>query len=133
MVTQVYEKYVERYLRRVSEFYDIEYNILQYYWRSLENGCQHVYVQGDKKGCRCGGKIRKVGDMYCRIHQHKKINVILHKNKVLDKWWHAKTGLVFDNNKTVIGYYKEGEMFELDDSKIELCRKYKFKIRYKNC
>ena len=38
MVDKIYEKYVNKYLKRISELYDIEYNVIQYYWKSLDNG-----------------------------------------------------------------------------------------------
>ena len=129
MVDKIYQKYVNRYLKRVSEMYNIEYNVIQYYWKSLDNGCQHVYVQGDKKGCKCGGKVKKLGDVYCRVHKRKKIEIVLHKNKILNRWWHSKTGLVFDGDKKVIGYYNKGLLCELDDIRKELCKKYKFIIK----
>ena len=62
-------------------------------------------------------------------------NIILRKNKKLNKFWHSETKLVFKSDKelTVIGKYENDEFItELSDEDIEKCIKMNFKYQLNN-
>jgi len=127
MLDELYDKYVKEYLYRLRDEYGMDYDTLNYYWKTLGNGCMYVYKQGSKKGCRCGEKVKKLGDIYCRVHSKKKLNIVLTRNNTLNKWWHPKSTLVFDDSKRVIGYYNKGLLCELTDKMKQVCNTYRFK------
>jgi len=119
------------------------------------NSCEYMYLRGTKMGTTCTSK--KKNDQFCAKHipkdKEKKEkepekekeyrmksvpqvkedvevnNKILKKNKIIDKWWHEKTKLVFksDVDKIVFATYKNNALEDLTDKDIELCQQYGFK------
>lgn len=56
-------------------------------------------------------------------------NIILRLNRDIKKMWHPSTGLVFNDEYKVYGYYdrENKEIEELNDKYIDICKKYNFK------
>lgn len=107
--------------------------------------CQYVYVKGQKAGSSCSHK-RKKDSEFCSQHSKKKEepqvvvvetakeapkkpNPVLRMNKIINKWWHPETGLVFKSSeeKIVIGIYKEESVHDLTEEDVATCVTHKFK------
>jgi hypothetical protein len=127
---EILNRYVNKLNEQISESYDIDVNILNYYWASLNNKCQYVYMQGEKKDCRCTNDIKKLGNKYCNGHNKIFGKIVLIKHKQIGKLWHSKTKLAFDQG-VVIGYIKDNELHKLTEKYIDKCIRYNFK--YKTC
>lgn len=109
------------------------------------NTCQYVYVKGQKAGSSCSHKRKKDSD-FCSQHSKKKEepqivvvetakeapkkpNPVLRMNKIINKWWHPETGLVFKSSeeKIVIGIFKEESIHDLTEEDVASCVAHKFK------
>jgi len=108
--------------------------------------CGYVYSRGLKKGNVCGNKAKKNGE-FCSQHSNnqkktdavvvvetpttvvKKPNPVLRMNKIIGKWWHPDSGLVFKSSeeKIVIGIFKNEQLNDLTEEDIATCVTYKFK------
>ena len=126
---EIITTFVHKLNNRISEEYDIDINILNYYWSTLNNKCQYVYIQGEKKDCRCTNNIKKIGHKYCNMHAKLFSKVILKKHIKTGKLWHPNSKLVFDKG-LVIGMMKNDILCELDEKGKSKCIRYNFK--YKN-
>lgn len=120
--------------------------------------CPYYIKRGPKANTICGSKKRK-GNEFCGKHTKKedkpakkveekekeekedegkqketvdvpkKKNLVLRMNKVINKWWHSESGLVFksSDDKVVIGVFKDDQIVDLSDTDIEKCIAYKFR------
>jgi hypothetical protein len=112
--------------------------------------CSYVYVKGQKSGTSCSNK-RKKDSEFCSQHSKKKEtapveapqivvvetakeapkkpNPVLRMNKIINKWWHPETGLVFKSSeeKIVIGIFKDESIHDLTEDDVATCVTYKFK------
>lgn len=119
--------------------------------------CPYLYTKGVKANTLCGSKLKK-GNDFCSKHKKKeekeekrkeqpeetekekekekqppaapvKKNLVLRMNKVINKWWHSESGLVFKSSedKVVIGVFKDDQVVDLSDKDIEKCIAYKFR------
>lgn len=108
--------------------------------------CGYVYSRGLKKGSVCGSKAKKNCE-FCSQHSTnqkktdavvvvetpttivKKPNPVLRMNKIISKWWHPDSGLVFKSaeEKIVIGIFKNEQLNDLTEEDIATCVSYKFK------
>ena len=110
--------------------------------------CKHIYLRGVKAGSICTNKKKKDGE-FCSQHSvkkkaettivlnnndvateaPKKPNPILRMNKIINKWWHPDTCLVFKSSeeKIVIGIYKNDSICDLSEDDVKTCVAYKFK------
>lgn len=111
--------------------------------------CPYYIKRGPKANTICGSKLRK-GNEFCCKHTKKedkpakkkdegeetagddvpkKKNLVLRMNKVINKWWHSESGLVFksSDDKVVIGVFKDDQIVDLSDTDIEKCIAYKFR------
>jgi hypothetical protein len=111
--------------------------------------CKYLLVRGPKKGTLCGCSIRQADKEFCSKHSIKKattsvrktpvipdtdtktITKILRRNKSIDKLWHEETGMVFYSNddKTVVNRLVDGELKELTDEDIMICKEIGFAYR----
>jgi hypothetical protein len=114
--------------------------------------CSYVYLRGQKAGQGCPLK-KKVGSSFCSQHTKKpkeakaaeeptievtaneppkKPNPILRMNKVINKWWHPESGLVFKSSeeKIVIGIYKDDTIHDLSEEDVKTCIAFKFRYVY---
>lgn len=130
MIDEIYNKYTNIFLKSITEKYGIKYELLKYYWDTLYQECQHVYIQGDKKDCSCKNKVKIIGGHYCKIHRKNNTkNIILKKNKTIGKFWHPTTRMVFNDERRVIGYYNGTDIVELNDKLKKMCKRFKFKVK----
>jgi hypothetical protein len=109
------------------------------------NTCQYVYVKGQKAGTSCSHKSKKDSE-FCSQHSKKKeepqivvvetakeapkkSNPVLRMNKIINKWWHPETGLVFKSSeeKIVIGIFKDESIHDLTEQDVATCVTHKFK------
>ena len=109
------------------------------------NKCKYVYTKGLKSGEICNCKTKN--DEYCSRHinktepvKNKTIypdekdfgpkKIVISMNKKIGKYCHKETKLVFKSNeeRVVIGYLKNGQIFDLDESHIDICKKWGFRI-----
>lgn len=108
--------------------------------------CQHVYVKGQNVGNSCVHKHKKDSD-FCSKHSKKKeepqvvvvdtatkeapkkSNPVLRMNKIINKWWHPESGLVFKSSdeKIVVGIFKDESIHDLTEEDVVTCVMYKFK------
>ena len=123
-----------------------------------ETKCPYVFSKGARKGEECGDKL-KIGFFLCSRHKNCKIkdkkskkqtfissvkktpnkskvidtNLILRKNKKIDKFWHFETKLVFksDKERIVIGVYNNvtKEIEKLTTEDICICKEMNFKYK----
>ena len=112
-------------------------------------GCKYIYLRGAKAGSHCTNKKKKDGE-FCSQHSAKKKaaettivvntndvtveapkkpNPILRMNKIINKWWHPDSCLVFKSSeeKIVIGIYKNDTICDLSEEDVKTCIAYKFK------
>jgi len=123
----------------------------------VDSSCCSYYIKrGPKANTICGTKLRK-GSEFCGKHTKKedkpqkkkekeeneeaeeeeptattlkkKNHLVLRMNKVINKWWHSESGLVFksSDDKVVIGVFKDDQVVDLSDKDIEKCIAYKFR------
>ena len=114
--------------------------------------CSYVYTRGVKAGQSCPNR-KKQDSSYCSQHTKKpkdvaaaaeptievtateppkKPNPVLRMNKVVNKWWHPDTGLVFKSSdeKIVIGIFKDDTIHDLSEDDVKTCVSYKFRYVY---
>lgn len=116
--------------------------------------CEYKFHKGTKAGQICGANVRK-GGKYCS--RHKKFESIIFNNKVKHfpsgkrpiedpkkiiirkmrhstHLWHPTTRLVFRSKecKKIIGVHRNGEIEELTEKDINICKKWGFAIEEKN-
>jgi hypothetical protein len=123
-------------------------------------GCPYIFTKGDKANMKCGikprsgntycskhkkyegsePKVKKVLPTSKTISNTIKpkqnvqkitpVNIVLRKNKTLDKLWHVDTCMVFNSSKdrTVIGKFKNNVLVNLNEEDIEVCKSRGFKI-----
>lgn len=110
----------------------------------VTNLCEYTYLRGNKQGTTCTSK--KKNGQFCAKHMPKEEKKekpkepkekgtkeeepkVLKKNKIIDKWWHEKTKLVFksDQDKIVFATYKNNVLADLTEDDIKLCQQYGFK------
>jgi len=112
----------------------------------VNNKCGYVLLRGNNAGNACGKKNKKDSN-FCSLHSKKKEdnivvvvdttnvpvpkkpNPVLRMNKIIDKWWHPDTGLVFKSGdeKIVIGIFKDEQIADLSDADVATCIANKFK------
>lgn len=111
--------------------------------------CPHRYNHGVKANTICGVRIKTEGD-FCGKHSKKEKKVkepkiegeevpilppknnedrVLRMNKVINRFWHSGSGLVFKSpqEKIVIGVFRDDQIMDLSDKDIENCIALKFK------
>ena len=106
--------------------------------------CAYVYSRGLKKGNSCSGKPKKNGE-FCSQHSKKndeivvtvpepavvskKPNPVLRMNKIVGKWWHPDSGMVFKSSeeKIVIGIFRNEQINDLSEEDVATCVAHKFK------
>jgi hypothetical protein len=113
--------------------------------------CSYVYSRGLKAGQSCTLK-KKKGCSFCSQHTKKpkesttveptieivaneppkKSNPVLRMNKVIGKWWHPESGLVFKSSeeKIVIGIFKDDIIHDLTEDDVKTCISYKFRYAF---
>jgi hypothetical protein len=111
--------------------------------------CQYVLLRGARAGTVCGTKKKKNSDFCCQhsrkavvaepiivvnnnieeIKAPKKPNPVLRMNKIIGKWWHPDSCLVFKSSeeKIVIGIFKDNQLVDLSEEDVQTCVAYKFK------
>ena len=115
--------------------------------QNAENKCGYIYLRGSKSGTVCGNKNKKNSE-FCSQHTKKKEkdevvvlnthevkevakkpNPVLRMNKIIGKWWHADTSLVFKSSeeKIVIGIFKDDKIVDLSEDDVKVCIANKFK------
>lgn len=109
----------------------------------LENKCQAILQRGKRAGEACG---KKCEHQFCKIHgkhivedlPQDKITdadtipekIIIRKNRSLDVLWHPRTRFIFKSKDEliVIGKVTDTDtQIDLEESDIEICKKWKFK------
>lgn len=113
--------------------------------------CPYVFSRGAKAGTICGGKRKKNSD-FCSQHAKKTVveepiivvnnnnnmeeikapkkpNPVLRMNKIVGKWWHPDSCLVFKSSeeKIVIGIFKDNQLMDLSEEDVQACVAHKFK------
>jgi len=113
--------------------------------------CSFVLRRGTRAGTVCGAKNKKNSD-FCSQHSKKNVtekeivmietnnkalppkkpNPVLRMNKIIGKWWHPDSGLVFKSSeeKIVIGIFKNNQLFDLSEEDVQACVAHKFKYVY---
>lgn len=105
--------------------------------------CQYVFTRGKRKGQMCGARACK-NFMYCskhKKHANKKAKKqklipekmrtnILKRIRSINKYYHPDSGMVFKSKeeKVVIGKYVNGEVIDLNNDDLEICKKFCFKV-----
>lgn len=114
--------------------------------------CSFIYLRGQKKGTRCTRKRKRDADV-CSQHAKKeksdtpatievkpakeaskKPSIILRINKIINKYWHPETGMVFKSKdeKVVIGIYKDNALRDLSEEDIPVCIEHRFQYIFNN-
>jgi len=114
--------------------------------------CSFIYLRGQKKGTRCTRKRKRDADV-CSQHAKKektdtpttievkpakeaskKPSIILRINKIINKYWHPETGMVFKSKdeKVVIGIYKDNALHDLSEEDIPVCIENRFQYIFNN-
>jgi len=113
--------------------------------------CSFVLLRGARAGTVCGAKNKKNSDFCCQHSKKnvtekeivvietnnkalppKKPNPVLRMNKIIGKWWHPDSGLVFKSSeeKIVIGIFKNNQLVDLSEEDVQACVAHKFKYVY---
>lgn len=113
--------------------------------------CSFVLLRGVRAGTVCGAKNKKNSE-FCSQHFKKNVtekeivvietnnkalppkkpNPVLRMNKIIGKWWHPDSGLVFKSSeeKIVIGIFKNNQLVDLSEEDVQACVAHKFKYVY---
>ena len=113
--------------------------------------CPFVLRRGVKAGTVCGSKNKKNSE-FCSQHSRKNVkekeilviktnsialppkkpNPVLRMNKIIGKWWHPDSSLVFKSSeeKFVIGIFKNNQLVDLSEEDVQVCVAHKFKYVY---
>lgn len=106
--------------------------------------CQYILSRGARAGNICGTKKKKNSDFCCQHSKKmaveeqpviivneapKKPNPVLRMNKIIGKWWHPDSALVFKSSeeKIVIGIFKDNQLVDLSEEDVQTCVAHKFK------
>lgn len=113
--------------------------------------CSFVLLRGVRAGTICGAKNKKNSEFCCQHAKKnvvekeivvietdnkapppKKPNPVLRMNKIIGKWWHPDSGLVFKSSdeKIVIGIFKNNQLVDLSEEDVQSCVANKFKYVY---
>ena len=108
----------------------------------LTNKCQAILKRGKRTGEKCG---KKCENNFCKVHGKHIIEeipqieqveetipekIVIRKNRQLDMFWHPRTRFVFKSKEEliVIGKITDTDtQVDLEDSDIDICKKWKFK------
>jgi hypothetical protein len=117
--------------------------------------CQHTWTKGDRKGTVCGCLVKNPLRSFCSKHikqntdkpvvapvqtriipdmnNNKNKSKVLRRNKIIDKLWHEETGMVFESieDRRVISKLVDGELEDLTESDVEICKGMGFVIKEK--
>lgn len=137
-ITQAFEDYA----KQVSNKYSIDYSELKTIWDDMLKGNKKVLepiknssaVKKETTTAKtsASSSLKKQTNTVktsSPVIGHDQINKILRINKEIDKLWNADTQLVFKSpqDRIVIGHYRDEKFEPINETDIELCKKYKFK------
>lgn len=156
-IKKLVNNHINNYIEQVSMDCNISKDILKEIWKDVSSAkknkkkcnndiddnerCIYMFTRGHKAGDRCDKKCRK-NKKYCSQHrkyEDKNIllndnpkQIIIKKNKKIDKYCHNETGMVFKSKdeKTVIGKLnEEDKVVSLTKEDILICKTWGFNFQ----
>ena len=152
---KIIKTYINNYIDKISDTCHIDKHILKEIWKEINkpikkekikndydynDQCIYIFTRGHKAGERCNKKSRK-NKKCCSQHKNFEDNnillnknpkqIIIKKNKIIDKYCHNQTGMVFKSkdDKIVIGKLIDNSIQKLNDEDILICKTWGFNFK----